>query len=440
MSTNVKLNLDYFENVILFKLLSDNRYAGLVIDKLKPTYFNNNDNKNIFILINNYYKDKEKIPNISEIKQYLSNDKLEKSFLTVVNNIKKLDKNINESEIISNTEKFIKDRGIFEIIWNVAKSEIIDADIISEKVQEICNISLVSDIGLNLFKDIDIVIDELKSPQQRISTGWKWLDDITKGGFKKNGNELWVFYGQPNIGKSIVLGNVSDNLAKQNLNVLLITLEMNEIDYAERLLNKITQLKTEELLKDVDKFKQLVEHNKQGNIFIKEFATASITPQFIRGYTEQLIKTGIKIDAIVIDYIDLICWNDSNIAEHIKKKKIAEHLRGTSKILKMPIITADQLNREGYDEEPDMSQAQGSTGNNMTADVIIGIYRTDDDIELGLMHFNVPKNRIGPKDITKVTKIDFNTLTIYEDETLDLLAEHEEAYNMFDNLNLDEKS
>lgn len=436
MSDKLSLNLNYFEQIILLKLLSDNRYANLVIDKLQPSYFENKDRKIIFNLIKTFYTEKEKLPTVGELKQYLSTNELQQSFLSVINELKSIDKIFDENEIIINTERFVKERGIMDVIWNVAKQENIKPDEILLKIQHICDTTFVSDTGINLYNDIDYIIDKLSIPDNHISTGWKWLDNTIKGGFLKDGNALYVFYGKPNIGKSIVLGNMADNIAKQGYNSMIITLEMNEISYAERLLSRITQIKTTDLVKDIDLLKTRIEENKRGNIFIKEFPTATITPQFIRSYIEQLLKSDIKIDALIIDYIDLIAW-PGNDPDYIKKKKIAEHLRGTSKILKIPVISADQTRRESYSETPDMADAAGSTGNNVTADLLVGLSRNDDDIELGLIRANIMKNRNGPKDIVKVMKIDFDTLNIYEDETLDKTIENEETYNMFEEMDID---
>lgn len=345
MSPNsITLNLDYFETIILYKILSDNHYANLVINNLEPQYFNSKDKKIIFDLIKKYYLTNDKLPNISELKQYLSTNELQQSFINVINEIKNTDKQINEQELIKNTEHFIKERGIFNIIWNVAKQENIEPYIILEKIQNICNVSLDTDAGLDLYNDVDDIINKLTTPNSYIKTGWKWLDNCIDGGWLKDGNALYVFYGRPNIGKSIILGNMADNIAKQGYNVMIITLEMNEYLYAKRLLSRITHIPIKHLTSDVDVLKNAIEQNKKGNIFIKEFPTGAVNPQYIGSYIEQLKKKGIKIDAVVLDYIDLLVW-PGNIEEHLKKKKIAENLRGWSTKLKIPIISADQLNR-----------------------------------------------------------------------------------------------
>lgn len=438
MNNKISLDLDYFENIILYKILTDQSYLNLIIDKLNEKYIHNKDNKIVYNLIKSFFEEKNKIPSAGEIKQYLNTEELKNSFSISLNRIKNLDKNISNEELYQNTDRFLRERGISTVVWEYAQKasegKLIEPTILLEQVEKVCNVSVNTDMGLDLFNETDKVITYLKNPNKHISTGWKWLDSAIKGGWLSQGNALYTVYGKPNIGKSIVLGNLADNVAKQGYTVLLVTLEMNEMSYAERLLSRITQIKNSDLVKDIDLFKQKLEDNKKGRILIKEFGTSTITPFELESYIEKIQKSGIKIDFIVIDYLDLLVW-PTPMEDWKALTKIAERLRGMSKKLQIPILSASQISRNGYDETPDMKYAGGTTGINKTGDVIIGISRTEEDIEMGIMRFNLMKNREGPKDIFKLLKIDFDTLNIIEDDNLDQIEEHEEHYNMFEQMN-----
>ena len=438
MHSKISLDLDYFENIVLYKILTDSSYLNSIIDKLDEKYIHNKDNKIVYNLIKLFFKEKNKIPNASELKQYLNTQELKDSFANSLNRIKNIDKNISNDELYQNTDRFLKERGISTVVWEyaqkVSEGKIVEPTILLEQVEKVCNISINTDMGLDLFNETDKIINYLSNPNKHISTGWKWLDTAIRGGWLAQGNALYTVYGKPNIGKSIVLGNLADNVAKQGYTVLLITLEMNEMSYAERLLSRITQIKNTDLMKDVDLFKQKIEENKKGRILIKEFGTSTITPFELESYIEKIQKSGIKIDFIVIDYLDLLVW-PTPMEDWKALTKIAERLRGMSKKLQIPVLSASQIARQGYDETPDMKYAGGTTGINKTGDVIIGVSRNEEDIEMGVMRFNLMKNREGPKDVFKLLKIDFDTLNIIEDDTLDQIEEHEEHYNMFEQMN-----
>ena len=47
------------------------------------------------------------------------------------------------------------------------------------------------------------------------------------GGFLENGRSIYVFAGETNVGKSIFLGNIAVNMAKQGKTVLVVSLEMS---------------------------------------------------------------------------------------------------------------------------------------------------------------------------------------------------------------------
>ena len=99
------------------------------------------------------------------------------------------------------------------------------------KFETACNINLNVDVGVNYFEDVDRHIDDMNRQEKYVSSGWEWLDKKLNGGFIESGRALYVFAGETNVGKSILLGNIATNLCKQNKKVLLISLEMSEMLY-----------------------------------------------------------------------------------------------------------------------------------------------------------------------------------------------------------------
>lgn len=76
--------------------------------------------------------------------------------------------------------------------------------------------------------------DYIKNPKAKIPTGWTTLDQYTNGGFLKDGKMLAIFMGQAGLGKSVFLSNIAVNFLKQNLSVVVISLEMSQDVYATR--------------------------------------------------------------------------------------------------------------------------------------------------------------------------------------------------------------
>ena len=323
-----RLNLDFYEQVVIYKSLLDEQYLGLVIDHMKPEYFNDKNIRKVFGIIKNFYIKNHALPSVTEIKSYLINDDLKESFKNVVKNFANIDKDFNNKELLSSTERFIKERSIYNTMLSVAEdvsSGKVDTSYILDAFEKSCNVDLKSEIGLDLLKDIDTVIEDLRRDEPVISSKWDWLDDKLDGGFLENGRSLYVFAGETNVGKSIFLGNIATNIANQGKTVLLVSLEMSEMMYARRLSSSIAKIPMRDLRMDCVSLKtQIEEHSKENpdsKIIIKEFPPSTITPQNLQGYIRELTNKGIKIDAIVLDYLNLLKSSDGNNSyEKIKMK------------------------------------------------------------------------------------------------------------------------
>lgn len=418
-----KLDLDYFETIVAYKSLTDETYLASIIDNIKPSYFKNKDIKEIFQIIVNFYNSRNTKPTLTEIKAYLVTDDLKTSFKNVVSLFNGVDKNLNNEELFSNTEKFLKEKAVYytmmETVDDINKSSV-DTSKILEKFEKACSISLATDTGLDLYGDIDKVITDLNTTEKYIPSRWKWLDEKVGGGFLEDGRALYLFAGETNIGKSIFLGNVAINIASQGKTVLLISLEMPEMIYAKRLCSSVSKIPLSQLKIESETLKsQITEYcveNPSAKIIIKEFPPASITVSHLKGFIKKLTQKGIKIDAIVLDYVNLLLSTVGDTS-YERIKVCTEQLRALSYQFNCPIISATQLNRDGYEiTDPGLKTISESMGLAMTGDVILSIWQEDTDKELGVIKMGFMKNRFGPNFGHCSMRIDYTTLTITEDE------------------------
>ena len=289
---------------------------------------------------------------------------------------------------------------------------------------------MVTDLGLNLYDNVQLLIDDINSVERHIPSNWEWLDNCLGGGFLEAGKSLYVFAGETNIGKSIFLGNIAHNIAKQGKNVLLITLEMSELLYARRICTNVTKIPMKEMKQNSSTIREALKDEK-GKIFIKEFPPATITPNQLKAFINKFQDNGIKLDAIVLDYLNLMhCTIGNNSYERIKH--VTEQVRAMSYTFNCPIISATQLNRAGFDQDnPELATISESIGLAATADVIVSIYQNEEDRELNIIRLGMMKNRYGPRGNTQAMRIDYSTLTIdqaddvefeEDDNTLNTLA------------------
>lgn len=439
-----KIDLDHFEKIFCYKMVTDEEYFSTIVDVTDPEYFKDKHKKAIFLLIKEYFEQRDTIPNLSELKTYLTTRELKESFKSILLEIQGLDKVYNKEELMKNTERFLKERAVYKTILEVADSlqtGDVDTSWLLDKFEKTCNINLTTNIGLDLLNDIDTLIDDINTDQPVIPCGWKWLNNKLDGGFLKNGRALYIFAGQTNVGKSIVLGNVATSMVNQGKTVLLITLEMSEMMYARRLSSSITKIP----IKDLRSESQTLRHSlleikseiKGGRLLIKEFPPSTITPNQIGAFIKSLRNKGIIPDAVVLDYVNLLHTKQgSNSYERIKI--ICEQVRALSYQTCCPFISATQLNRGNFDVAPSLTGISESIGLAATADFICSVYQEEEDAESGIIRMSLLKNRFGQNFGSSAFAIDYSTLTITEDKELNSLTnESESARNTLEDLCID---
>jgi replicative DNA helicase len=424
-----KLDLDYFENILIFKSLTDSGYLASIADIVQPAYFKNKAIADVFSIIKDFSEKRNKLPTTTELKSYLVTDDQKDSFKELVGSFSDIDKNLDKDELYDNTEQFLKEKAVYHTMLDVAEDVAkgtVDTSIVLDKFEKSCNINLVTDLGLDVQQDIDSIINDITSVQRHIPSNWEWLDNNLDGGFLEAGKSLYVFAGETNIGKSIFLGNIARNIASQGKNVLLVTLEMSELLYARRICTNISKIPIKEMSTNTALLKQAVEE-EPGKIFIKEFPPSTITANQLKAFVKKFSEKGIKLDAIVLDYLNLMHSSIGNNS-YERIKHVTEQVRAMSYLFECPIISATQLNRAGFDQDnPDLATISESIGLAATADVIASIYQNEEDRELGIIRLGMMKNRYGPRGTTQAMRIDYSTLTIEQADDIELEDESSET-------------
>jgi len=163
-------------------------------------------------------------------------------------------------------------------------------------------------------------------------------------------------------------------------------------------------------------------------LIIKEFPPNAITASQLNAFLQKLEHKGIKPDAVVLDYINLLhCPIGNNSYERVKHA--AEQVRALSYVYKCPFITATQINRSGMNEHnPGVEHISESIGLAATADCIMSIWQEEGDNELGVIRLGMIKNRYGQNFGSCNMAIDYTRLTLSQTEQI---IDTEEA-NEFD--------
>ena len=292
---------------------------------------------------------------------------------------------------------------------------------VEDLVKKAVQIGLQKDLGTDYFKDPKQRLLALKDNNGQVSTGWETLDRKLFGGF--NSGELNIFAGGSGAGKSLFLANLGVNWVLQGLNVVLITLELSEQLVAMRLDSMLTEVPTREIFKDLDGIEMKVRlvGRKAGAFQIKYMSSGKNTNDIRSFVKEYEIKTGLKIDVLLVDYLDLLMPLSKKVSPsdlYVKDKFVSEELRNLSMELGIIFVTASQLNRQSVEEiEFDHSHIAGGLSKIQTADNVIGIFTSRAMRERGRYQIQLMKTRssagIGSKidlmfdvDSLRITDLD----------------------------------
>ena len=266
-------------------------------------------------------------------------------------------------------------------------------DLVKKAVQ----IGLQKDLGTDYWADPRTRLEAIKSTNGQVSTGWAAMDKKLFGGF--NRGELNIFAGGSGAGKSLFLANIGVNMAEKGMNVMYLTLELAESLVSMRIDSMVTGISTRDVFKQIDDVELKVKMiGKKSGAFQVKYMPSGKTANDVRSYIKEYeIKTGKKVDVLLIDYLDLLMPASTKVSAEnlfIKDKYVSEELRNLAMELNTVFVTAAQLNRGAVEEiEFDHSHISGGLSKIQTADNVFGIFTSRAMRERGRYQLQLMKTR-----------------------------------------------
>ena len=187
--------------------------------------------------------------------------------------------------------------------------------------------------------------------------------------------------------------------------MLLFSLEQSKLELAERLLCIQAKLSGHKLRQgDLDEFEQhtLMEASNQLRtlpIFVDDKPGRTMTQ--ISAIARR-VKRRFGLGIIIIDYLQLIESEDSNISREQQISSITRRLKFMAKDLNVPVIALAQLNRgveQREDKRPRLSDLRESGAIEQDADIVMFLHRPDaydPEDRPGEADLIISKNRHGP--------------------------------------------
>jgi len=404
----IKLNL---EQLIIRNLCINEEFTRMVIPFIKREYFEG-VSRNVFDDIVKFVNKYNKLPTAETLLIELDTSSNYEEAKTLL----KADVDAVEKDwLVDRTEGWCQDRALhlavmdsIEIINGTHKE--LSKDAMPDLLTKALAVTFDSSVGHDYIDDAEGRFEFYNATEERIPYDLTYFNQITKGGLPRK--SLSVILAGTGVGKSLFMCHQAAAAMSMGKNVLYITCEMAEEKIAERidanLLNvdiaKLDTLEHDNFINKVNK----ISTKTQGKIIIKEYPTATAHTGHFRALLSEIkLKRKMVPDIIFIDYLN-ICASarmkgmGGSINSYTYIKSIAEEIRGLAVEFNVPIVTATQVNREGFDSsDVDLTNTSESFGLPATADLMFALISNEELEGLNQIMVKQLKNRYNDIGLNK---------------------------------------
>lgn len=238
---------------------------------------------------------------------------------------------------------------------------------------------------------IDMVIEASDVIEKKILQGANYYNPYLTGIFDldaaTNGlhpEELTIIGARPGVGKTTFALQIADKIARKNIGVGIISLEMSDTQLIQKMISKAANVDSNKIrIGNLDKTEK-----EKVDIAIGEIATLPFyintrarSIQDIEIYARKL-KNKKGLGLLIVDYIQLVKSKNKYSSREQEVAEISRTLKLLSLELKIPIIGLCQLNRNAArTSTPTLADLRESGAIEQDADNVIFLYKDYDDEE-----------------------------------------------------------
>ena len=404
MATNK--NFEYLGNVFQLQLLNqmvlDKDFSHSIIDVIENNYFENKYFKIIVQMIREYYSKYNHTPSFETLEQITKSElQQEIASKVVLDTIKKIkDAPIDGVDFVQEKAlKFCKQQELQKVMNKAQKiidgGEFENYDALEEMVRGALQVGEKDTSILNVFSNIDQVLDD--DYRHPIPMGIPGIDRLMKGGLAKG--EIGVILAPTGVGKSTVLTKIANHAFNLGNNVLQIFFEDNPKVIQRKHYTLWTKIHPDELSEKRDEVVTRVkeiEDNMVNKLIMKKLPSDTVTMLQIKNQIRKMIADGMKIDMVLLDYIDCVV-PDKNLGDEWKSEgSVMRAFEAMCHELNLVGWTATQGNRSSISSEVvTTDQMGGSIKKAQVGHVIISVAKTLQQKEMKLATIAITKSRIG---------------------------------------------
>ena len=408
------------EALILKNLIHNEEYSRKVLPFLNKEYFMEHTDKLLYEQVSAFINKYNNLPTKEALTIELDNTSLkEEEFENVTSLLGYLegekDGQTDIQWLLETTEKFCQDKAIYNAV--VSSIKILDEPekskddkgAIPELLTDALSVSFDPHVGHDYLLDSDDRYTYYHRIEKKIPFDLEYFNKITQGGLSSK--TLNIAMAGTGVGKSLFMCHFAANCLSQGYNVLYITLEMAEERIAERIDANLFIFRLDDLISlpktMYDKKIEDLRSKFSGRLIIKEYPTAAASTNHFRALLNELnLKRNFKPNIIFVDYINICSSARIRPGQYVNSysyvKSIAEELRGLAVEFDVPILSATQTNRQGFQNtDVGLEDTSESFGLPATADFMFAIISNDKLEEANQILVKQLKNRYGDPTINK---------------------------------------
>ena len=408
------------EALILKNLIHNEEYSRKVLPFLKKDYFMEHADKLLYTQVESFINKYNNLPTKEALVIELDNTPLkDEEFENVTGLLDYLEEQKNEQSditwLLETTEKFCQDKAIYNAV--VSSIKILDEPekskddkgAIPELLTDALSVSFDPHVGHDYLLDSDDRYLFYHRTEKKIPFDLEYFNKITQGGLSSK--TLNIAMAGTGVGKSLFMCHFAANCLSQGYNVLYITLEMAEERIAERIDANLLNVRLDDLTdlpkSMYDKKMEDLRSKFSGRLIIKEYPTAAASTNHFRALLNELnLKRNFKPNIIFVDYINICSSARIRPGQYVNSysyvKSIAEELRGLAVEFDVPIMSATQTNRQGFQNtDVGLEDTSESFGLPATADFMFAIISNDKLEEVNQILVKQLKNRYGDPTVNK---------------------------------------
>jgi replicative DNA helicase len=423
-----------FQLQLLNQIILDKDFSHTIIDVIENNYFENKYFKIIIQMVKEYYKKFDHTPSFETLEQVTKSElQQEIASKIVLDTIKKIkDVTIDGVGFVQEKAlKFCKQQELQKVMTKAQKiidgGEFENYDTLEELVRDALLVGNKDTSMMNVFSNLDQVLEE--DYRHPIPMGIHGIDRLLKGGLAKG--EIGVILAPTGVGKSTVLTKISNHAFNLGFNVLQIFFEDNPKVIQRKHFTLWTGIHPDDLSEKKEqvfsKVKE-IEEKMDNKLIMKKLPSDTMTMLQIKNQIRKMVADGIKVDMIVLDYIDCIV-PDKNLGDEWKSEgSVMRAFEAMCHEMNIVGWTATQGNRSSISSEVvTTDQMGGSIKKAQVGHVIISVAKTLQQKEMKLATIAITKSRIGDDGIVfENCKFDNAMLEIDTESTTTFLGLEEQ--------------